>query len=422
MVFVPFIYFTLLTAYWWKKHGAFDICVYMSSLYAVSSFFEIVVVYGGMLGEGGILFDETDIELGVLPTILFCLIHTFAMLPFSLIYKKDIKEITPPRTNILTVVGWILIAVSLLNFYLVGSSTVEILSGDLASIRADHYNGIESPAQVKAEALPSFLAYFYYLNTSTLLALPLFFYYLCCDKGKPWWFKALLLFASLSVPLQGIQVVDRTEILLWGMMLVFCLVFFGKFLAKKQKRIMMLSGIPFIVLALIYFIAVTQARFDEMDGGAEAGAVQYAGQGHLNFCFFWENQRTDIVSPEREFPLIYHFLFNIDSNPERRDDRSGQQGFFISVFPTYIGDIMLDITPIGMILWVIYFFLITMLVIKKGHRNEFDIGEMLLIYILSVIPIFGIFYYRYFTFTYTILVMLTFLIYVISKKQLKNIC
>lgn len=418
MVFVPFIYFTLLTAYWWKKHGAFDICVYMSSLYAVSSFFEIVVVYGGMLGEGGILFDETDIELGVLPTILFCLIHTFAMLPFSLIYKKDIKEITPPRTNILTVVGWILIAVSLLNFYLVGSSTMEILSGDLASIRADHYNGIESPAQVKAESLPSVLIYFYYLNTSTLLALPLFFYYLCCDKEKPWWFKALLLFASLSVPLQGIQVVDRTEILLWGMMLFFCLVFFGKFLTKKQKRIMALSGVPFIILALVYFVAVTQARFGESDGGAEAGAVQYAGQGHLNFCFFWENQRTDIVAPEREFPFIWHFLYQINSDSERRSDRSGQQGFFISVFPTYIGDIMLDLTPMGMLLWVIYFFLATMLVVKVGHRQVFDIGEVLAIYILSVIPIFGIFYYRYFYFTYTILIGLTLLIYIFSKKKL----
>lgn len=418
MFFVPFIYFTLLTAYWWKKHGAFDICVYMSSLYAVSSFFEIVVVYGGMLGEGGILFDETDIELGVLPTILFCLIHTFAMLPFSLIYKKDIKEITPPRTNILMVVGWVLIAVSLLNFYLVESSTMEILSGDFATIRADHNKGIESPAQVKAESLPSFLAYFYYLNTSTLLALPLFFYYLCFGKGKPWWFKVLLLFASLSVPLQGIQAVDRTEILLWGMMLVFCFVFFGKFLTKKQKRIMALSGIPFIILALVYFVAVTQARFGESDGGAESGAAQYAGQGHLNFCFFWENQRTDIVAPEREFPFIWHFLYQINSDSERRSERSGQQGFFISVFPTYIGDIMLDITPIGMILWVIYFFLATMLVIKVGHRQVFDIGEVLAIYILSVIPIFGIFYYRYFYFTYTILIGLTLLIYIFSKKKL----
>ena len=418
MVFVPFIYFALLTAYWWRKHRAFDICVYMSSLYAVSSFFEIVIVYGGMLGEGGILFDETDIELGVLPTLLFCVIHTFAMLPFSLIYKKDIREITPPRTNVLMVVGWILIAVSFLNFYLIESSTMEILSGDLATIRADHYNGIESPAQVKAESLPSVLAYFYYLNTSTLLALPLFFYYLCCDKAKPWWFKALLLFASLSVPLQGIQVVDRTEILLWGMMLVYCFVFFGKFLTKKQKKIMMLSGTPIVLLALVYFIAVSQARFGERDGGAEAGAVQYAGQGHLNFCFFWENQRTDIIAPEREFPFIYHFLYKIDTDDERRDDRGGQHGFFISVFPTYIGDIMLDITPMGMVLWVIYFFLVTMLVIKGGHRQEFDIGESLAIFILSVIPIFGIFYYRYFYFTYTILIGITFLVYVLSKKKL----
>ena len=90
MFFVPFIYFTLLTAYWWRKHRAYDICVYMSSLYAVTSFFEIVVVCGDMLGEGGILFGKTDLELGVVPTLLFCVVHTLGMLPFSLVYKTAV--------------------------------------------------------------------------------------------------------------------------------------------------------------------------------------------------------------------------------------------------------------------------------------------------------------------------------------------
>lgn len=417
MFFVPFIYFTLLTAYWWRKHRAYDICVYMSSLYAVTSFFEIVVVCGDMLGEGGILFGKTDLELGVVPTLLFCVVHTLGMLPFSLVYKTDIKEITPPKTPVLPVFCWILIAVSFLNLYLIADSTMEILSGDLATVRADHYNGLLSPAQIKAESLPSVLGYFYYLNTSTLLALPLFFYYLCFERHKPWWFKALLLLASLSVPLQGLQVVDRTEIMLWGMMLIYCFLFFGKFMTKKHKRIMIFSSTPIVVLALFYLVAVSQARFGDRDGGAGVGALQYAGQGHINFCFFWENQRKDIINLERELPLTYHFLYKIDTDDERRMERSGQHGFFISVFATYIGDLMLDITPVGMLLWVIYFFLATMLVVKGAHRTQFDVGEAMALFVLSVIPVFGIFYYRYFYFTYSIMIIMAIMVYVFSRKK-----
>ena len=414
MAFIPFIYFTLLTIYWWKTHKCFDVCVYMSSLYALSSFCSIFLVYGNLLGEGGVLYDEFDLELNPLPTFLFCALHTFCILPFTLIYKKDLRVITPPQSLILTIVSWTLIAVALLNLYLVADSTIEILSGNLETVRLDHYKGLMSPAQIKAESLPSIFGYFYYLNVSTLVALPIFFYYLCFEH-KPWWFKSLLLFTSLSVPIAGIQAVDRTEIMFYGLMFIFCLVFFNKMLSKKLKRIMSIASIPIAVLFLVYVIAVSQARFSDKDGGAATSALQYTGQGYINFCYFWENHNSDYIATEREFPLINHALYKIDSNPDRRGDRSGKQGFFISVFPTYLGDILLDISEIGLFIWVSYFFLICLLTIKASHREEFNVGEVITIFILAVIPVFGIFYYRYFYYTYTFLLVITAAVYILSK-------
>ena len=414
MVIIPFIYFTLLTIYWWKKHQGLDVCVYMSGLYAISTFCAVIIVLQNMLDAGGVLFDQTDIELNLLPTVTFCALHTLCLLPFSMIHSKEIKTISQNGEKTLFYVTLLLIFVGLINFYLIFDSTLEILQGDLSTIRSDHYKGILSPAQVKAQSMPSILGYIYYLNVSTMLAIPIFFYYLCLGKKK-WWWNIIVLFTSMSVPLAGIQMADRTEILLYIQMFVFCLIFFRNLMPKKIKKGMKILLIPISFLLIFYVSAVSIARFDKREGGATESAIQYAGQGYLNYCFFWEKANSDYIATEREFPLLNHSIAKIDSNPERRSERSGKQGFFISVFPTYLGDIMLDITKWGMAIWAIFFFLTTTLVIKASHREEFNVGEMIGIFICAVVPIFGIFYYRYFYYTYTFLLIITAIIYLAGK-------
>lgn len=419
MPFIPFIFFTALTLYWWRKHEGFDICVYMSSLYAFISFCCLFLVYGNLLGEGGILFDEMDIELRLIPTVLFCLLIALGMLPFSLLYSKDLKRITVSMPWALDLVSWLLIAVSLLNFYLVADSTLDILQGDFDAVRQAHYEGVLTPAQIKAESMPVFLKYLYYLNMSTILSLPLFFYYNCFEKEKPWWFKALLFFSSLSIPLAGIQAADRTEFTFYAMMLIFCLIFFRKFFSKTFKRILAGIGIPFVALILVYVTSVSIARFEDRgENGAATSALQYAGQGYLNFCFFWEKAKFDEIATEREFPLINHVLLKVDSNPERRGERAGKQGFHISVFATFIGDVLLDLSPIGVIIWTIFFFMVCMLVMKRPHREEISAGEAVSIFVLASIPIFGVFYYKYYNYQYSFMFIMAATTYFISKYKI----
>lgn len=416
MILVPFIYFSLLTFYWWKKHKGFDVCVYMSGLYTLTSFLAIIIVANDLLADGGILFDNYDIELNVIPTIFYCLFLTLGMLPFSMIYKKDIKTISTNNPLLIDALSCFLIFIALLNLYLVADSTLEILSGDLSTVRSNHYEGIESPAQVKAESMPFILRFLYYFNISTLLSIPLFFYYMCFRK-RPWWFVLLLLFSSLSMPIAGIQSADRTEVVMYGMMFITCLILFHPHLSKKLKKILRATSIPIALAALTYFVVVSDARFSKREGGATTSALQYAGQGYLNFCFFWEKANTDYITAEREFPLIAHYAFKIDNDDYRRSIRSGQQGFFMSVFATYIGDILLDLTPIGMVLWAIAYFLITIILLRWPHREEYNIGELLMVFVLSIIPVFGIFYYRLMSFTYTFMVILAALVYIVDKYK-----
>ncbi len=419
MVIIPFIYFTLLTIYWQKKHKAFDICVFMSGLYALTSFGAVCIVYGDITDAAGVLFDRWNMDLNLLPTLAYCALHTICLLPFSLIYKNDLKTITPAKTHIIEYVSAFLIFIAVLNFYFVAGSTMEILSGDLETIRSEHYSGLESPAQIKVRTMPFIIQFLYYFNAATILALPIFFYNVCC-RHMPWWWNACLFFTSLSMPIAGLQAADRAEISLYGLMLLFCLVFFSKMMPKKTKRILALCSIPFASLTVVYITAVTIARFD--DRGYQTtpveSAIQYTGQGYLNFCYFWEYHKSEYIEMEREFPLIHHFFFKKDSNADTRAARSGKQGFFISVFPTYLGDILLDVSEIGLVIWVTIFFFVSVLIFKRPHREELDVGELMMLFVLCEIPIFGIFYYRYFYFTYSFYVFVAVAAYVLSKNKI----
>ena len=419
MILIPFIYFALFTFYLWKKHEGIDVCVYMTALYAFTSLMAIVIVAGGFLEEGGILFDEYDLQLSPVPTVLYCAFITLGILPFSMVYKKDLKKIETPNPLIVYLLGWFLIGIAFLNLYLVADSTAEILSGDLSTIRSDHYNGIESPAQIKAMSLPFVLSFLYYFNAATLLALPLFFYYICFEK-RAWWYKTLLFFASFSMPLAGIQTADRTEIVFYAIMFLSCLCLFHKFLSPRVKRTMKMIAIPLSIIMTVYIVAVSSARFDERKGnGAGANVLEYAGQSYINFCFFWEKANWDNLAPERLFPLTSHYVLHIDNDDHRRGVRSGQQGFFMSVFASYVGDVMLDLSPLGMFVWCTSFFLIAVILFVRPHREELSVGDYLAFFSLSVIPIFGIFYYRYMAFPYTFMLGIVAIVYVTDKFDIK---
>ena len=139
----------------------------------------------------------------------------------------------------------------------------------------------------------------------------------------------------------------------------------------------------------------------------------------MNFCYFWENGKFEELSTEREFAFLNHYLLKIDSTGDRRSERSGKEGFFISVFPTFVGDILLDLTPIGMFIWISIYFIICIIIIQRPRRSVFSIGEILMLFCLSITPIFGIFYYKLFYYTHTLMEFICVFVYVFSKIRIK---
>ena len=145
--------------------------------------------------------------------------------------------------------------------------------------------------------------------------------------------------------------------------------------------------------------------------------MQYVGQGYVNFCYFWENAKSDFISTEREFPLYNRLALGIVSDSDRRNVRSAEHGFYISVFPSFIGDVLLDLTLPGMILWIIAFIAICYGLIPSTADPDTVIhaSDYLIVFMLGIIPSFGIFYYRFFDFQSTIIIFCLILIAYLSK-------
>ena len=416
MFLLPFIYFSLLTYYLYKKQEGATVAVYMSALYAFTALCAIVTILGGYLGEdGGILYNNSNAEFNLLPTVFYCAIITATIWPFTRFNSTKIKSAELINPRILDVFGIGMIMMLILNIYLVADSTLDILSGDFAELRHSVYEGELSPAKLKAMNTP-IIYNIYLFNSITIFALPLAFYNITHHRCT-WWFNGLLLLTSLSKPIAATQTADRTEIAFWGIMAAFTLVLFWRQITLRVKIILVAASAPFIAAMVIYLSAVTTDRFDKSYAGPAAAAMQYVGQGYVNFCYFWENAKPDFISTEREFPLYNRLVSGIVSDSDRRNVRSAEQGFYISVFPSFIGDILLDLTLPGMILWIIAFIAICYALIPSTADPDTVIhaSDYLIVFMLGIIPSFGIFYYRFFDFQSTIIIFSLIIIAYLSK-------
>jgi oligosaccharide repeat unit polymerase len=395
MIYVPFIWFLGLSIYLWRKQQCIDVSVFLSLLYALTAFCAILCVNLNFLGSGGVQYTTDNLQLNVIPTFLYCFLHTMLILPFSKINPSKINDITINNRVLFDLFVYFLFAVALLNIYVVADNIIQVfVEKDFSAVREAHYADDETLAEAKTKALPLLLGYFYYFNRTTILALPCFFYSLCF-LNKPTWFNIGLIICALSLPLYSISAVDRTEIIFFAQTFCLCFLLFRPFIKTVQWKFLKKIIIPLGIIAIFYVGAITIARWGDKDQGANGAVLQYAGQNYLNFCYFYENCSSNYVHTERMLPLT-NKIFKDQSYTDVRDKISEEQGFFISVFATYLGVFLCDTGIHGMLLWALCFFFLLLFTIKKT-TDTISFGQIFWYYLMATIPMFGIFYYPYFT-------------------------
>jgi oligosaccharide repeat unit polymerase len=371
------------------------------------------MVLGGHLSGSGVLADGWMPEFGFIPTILYCGLVTLTILPFSFIRPNLVENIGNVHRITMYVFTAFIIIQGLLVYYLVGEFLTDILNGDFKALKDAHYAGDLTPADAKMLTMPAPLQFIYFLRYMTLLGIPLFFYYSCVEKWSL--LKSLpLLFASISPVLRGILSADRTEIIHYGLMFLFSVVFFQSLITKKVQHFLSIVSIPVVAIGLTYVFAVSDSRFEKEEEGTEGSILEYAGQSYVNFCYFYDNHDPELYYIERELPISSFFLLK-SQYVDTKEERTAKEGFFIGVFASHIGAWLIDTGVIGCSLISAFFALLCCLVIKRYNRTEFDIAEVLLIFVLGAVPTFGIFYYRYYSIGTASIYIAAIALYLFSK-------
>ena len=413
MYIVPFLYFSALTYYFWQKHKAFDVAVYISLLFTVTSFFCVVMVLGGFTEGSGVLIDGWEVEVGIIPTFLYCSLVTLTILPFSLLRPERFHTIGNVHRFVIFAFALFIILQGAVVFYLVGGSIQDLLNGDFKFLKDSIYDGDVTPADAKMMTMPLPIQMMYLFCSMTLLGIPLFFYYSCVEKRSLWLTTPLLL-VSTSPVLRAVLGADRTEIIHYGLMFLFSVVLFQKFIGRKVRNFLLTASVPVILVGSIYIFAVSASRFDESDEGTHGSLIEYAGQSFLNFCYIYDNHNPDLYYFEREFPLTSYLVFDTQYT-DTKEERTAKEGFFVGVFASHIGSWFLDGGIIGSIIIAAMFAILCCFVIRQYDRTEFDIAEVFMLFILGAVPTFGIFYYRYYSIATAFVYVAAILLYLFSK-------
>jgi hypothetical protein len=104
-----------------------------------------------------------------------------------------------------------------------------------------------------------------------------------------------------------------------------------------------------------------------------------------------------------------------------RDIIWADSGLNIGVFFTFLGDLLIDLGHIGMIIYVLLFYLLSTFVCRAANQDgTIRLSRLLVILILYLIPLQGIFYYSYYKINIGYFVVITLIMCTMLRFSIKT--
>ena len=397
MLFIPFIYFTILFVFLARRHRGMDVSAYMVLLYAFSAFFAILIDARHIYDTNGVC-AEMPITLGA--TLSYCALLTISIVPFSRMRSTTLQQVNITKPGLFDAFSWLLIITFFLTFLMLGRDIYSVISSaDLSEVRRAVYAGEEGESLSMSDLewwliLPNTL-----FSQFSPIAI-LFFYINVSSNRKSNLFNYILLLSSITPILSAILIAGRSQIIYWLLSYIFCFLLFKNQMDKQQKKVVLR---PFIVLAgamVVFFASVTLARFTtfSLDSSTNTfnSVVAYIGQPFINYNNFFNNYICSQHTFNRIMPVSHYFV--LDPGWTLGDYRAliqSQTGMNIGVFYTLLGDLMVDLVKSGMLIFVLLFAMVSIYMSRQENDNTIPVSRMLLIQLLALIPLQGIFYYSF---------------------------
>ena len=79
-----------------------------------------------------------------------------------------------------------------------------------------------------------------------------------------------------------------------------------------------------------------------------------------------------------------------------RDAIMAETGLNIGIFYTFLGDLMIDLTHIGLVVYILVYCAISIFFLQRQRPDTMPFYQLFIFLILVLIPLQGLFYYSYY--------------------------
>lgn len=392
MIYIPFIYFSILFLLVWKKYGAINVGHIILLFYLLSSFFSIVMYQLNM----DVDIHVKDVNYDILPTFLYCGLLTLSMSPFFKYNSQDIREITllPNKKKIIVWAGWILVTLNMINLAMSYEDIILSLNEDMGDLRTAFYRDENTYANTKF-SLPIVSYFIFNAPCFSPLMLLLSFYGMIYMKEK-WVLNTLLLLNSATLSILSIVTASRTQVIYWFMTFLVFFIFFRPLMSKVIMRKMKILFCFIGIFGLLYFARVTIERSLYYNDTSQSTLISYIGQPYIQFCHVYDKYTFNDITVDRTIPITSKYILQHKFNlTEYRDKQASRIHVPTGVFFTFLGDAMLDFGKIGMIIYVLFFYLMCQILLRRTSRFTISLAQLIIFTYLFRIPLLGLFAFVY---------------------------
>ena len=392
MIAFPFAFFLVLLVWSIKKKGFICSSTLLLFFYCIISFGAILIDYYKVYSH---ICPYVNIQTDT--GILYCTLLFVTMIPLFTYKEEKIVQITPLKsTKILDYVVYFYV-ISL--FIMILLTYQDVFRNILLLQMVDNMKMRFRMGDEDIVTLKGFSLFLYnkwrFFGTASIYLCFYYFYSIVFQK-KSWVYNTCVLIGSMSCIYDGMLHVDRSSTTYWMMYFFLCFVLFYRFMEKTtQKKMTWILG-SFVLIVVLYMIFINNSRFTSGEGNDFL--ISYLGQSYINFATFYQKLHLTEFSLANNFPLINSLV-----SPEMTRDEwnlivESQTGINTMVFSTFIGDMMAFIGTYYTILWVIGFFFISRILLKRKCTTTTTVHSLFLFSMLYSVVYLGIFatYFHYY--------------------------
>lgn len=201
--------------------------------------------------------------------------------------------------------------------------------------------------------------------------------------------QILLFFSSLAYPLNALVVdMSRGGLLMWILMAALIYLSLYRYVEPQTRDRINKRLRVFILIIFSLFMLVSVGR-GQASGDLAMYFVDYFSHQFGNFNRFYGvagNQTNDIRS-------IFQILgYERLSLMDQADELLRTYGFSINVFATFIGNFIMDFSPLVIVVFAIAFAVIFGNLLRSNGRG---LGTLFLVLAISEVFVWGVFYYNH---------------------------